>query len=177
MHALYYFFGKILEKHLPVQREVYPPPSIDSVIPAFRHEGVLSPIDRYLRALLHHKADEIKDEIFAYTRTSYGPTKIQGVLLQTQDRGGSYDFFQEDLAELECQIRPVLTTVQFEQARMITQRQFPTFHRELVERGVTSIRTLVTRHQWTFMEAAFFLIDIPLQHWPREVAMVEALKK
>ncbi len=177
MHALYYFFGQILEKHLPAQRETYPLPSTDGLIPAFVHEGVLSPLDRYLRALLYYKADEIKDEIFAYTRTSYGSTKTGNTLLQKEDRGGSYDFFQEDLTELEQKLRPALTTTQFEQVRMLTQRQFPAFHRELVERGIASIRTLLTRHHWTFMEAAFFLIDIPLQHWPREVAMVDALKK
>lgn len=177
MHALYAFFREHLSRHLKKTLFVRPLPSLAQLQKRIHAEGVAHPLREHLTELLHASADRIKDELFAFSRAGRGSGRIMSALLTTEEKKGLYDYFASDLTRLAIAIAgEKISDRDYELAREIMEMEFLKMHKELIENGLGALKTLLVYKKWTFMEAAFFFVDVPLERWPEEIRLLKQLE-
>ncbi len=177
MHALYDFFKGHLSKHLHKSLFLRPEPSMDRLQKRIRAEGVSRPLRDHLTELLHASADRIKDELFAFSRAATKEGKISSYLLQPKDKQGLYDYFDRALTFLTIAVAAYTTSEEdYRCAREMIEEEFPKMHRRLIEDGLSAMKTLSVHKKWTFMEVAFFFVDVPLERWPDEIRLLQHLE-
>jgi hypothetical protein len=168
MHALYDFVKPSYEKALGKSLFFRPAPSDRDGVNRLRNEG-LGGFEGYLHQLLASKSDRMKDELLAFTREAYRPGRTMETLMRPADKQGLYDYFQKQRDSTETAlVTSGLRADLIHGAVDMLNKQFPQWHKKLVEDGLDTLRYLLVTKRLSFMEATFLLLDVPLERWPME---------
>lgn len=173
MHAMNDFLRKPIAHALGKSPFERPLPSLAIIGPQLQARGLVA-LHEQLMMLLHARGDSIKDELFAFSRESFRSGTISASLMRSSDQNGVYDFFEQDRLLLERAIMAaeVKTRIRERGLEMIHE-DFPRMHKRLVEDGLDAMRFLLDGKRWSFMEAAFFLVDVPLERWSDEIRLLK----
>lgn len=175
-HALYHMLREVLSRDLKTSWFERPYPDLEKTWRRAKNEGLERPLLEYVKERVLASADRTKDELFAFTReNNRNPNTVIKTLTKSADQKGLYDYFARTREALEKEIVTVLTGDKKDRALAIIKTNFKDQQERLIRQGLDALTTLTERHKFTIMMAMFYLSDVPLESWQREVRILDKI--
>ncbi|MDD5251390.1 MAG: hypothetical protein PHT12_02025 [Patescibacteria group bacterium] len=167
-HAIYYLLRTQAEKKLGKSLFNRPTPNLGEIVRRSPHEGEHRVVADYIQRLVAAEGDRIKNEIFAFTRTSdIAPTKVLKYLT-AEDEG--YDYWKNARSELLEYLSRGRSQSEVAKTVESARLEFKQARLRLTGDGLEAVKALKTRLGFNHWQAVLLLFDRPLERWSEEVA-------